>query len=498
MAFYLKCKHLDITTGGKTIALLNEKEADLYGIHPGDRVTLIWDKKKSLTTTVDVTNREVKPGEIGLFKDIWHKKNVALGDIVEVKVESRPLSIEAINKKLLGKPVNYKEIYSVIEDVVDGRLGEVETTYYVASSFVKPYSNEELYYVAKAMAETGDQFNLKIKAVDKHSVGGLPGNRTTPIIVPIIASLGICIPNTSSRAITSPAGTADVIEVLCPVSFSLPEIRKIVKKTKTCLVWGGGLRLAPADDKIIKVSRPLGLEPYDKMIVSIMAKKVATGVDCLVLDIPVGETCKVNRLKYARQIAKKFEYLGRKFGMKIKVMINEAKEPVGQGIGPGLEARDILRVLQQHKFRPMDLEKKAVKQAGALIELMGDCRKGQGRKLALKQIKNGQAWKKMNEVIVAQGGKADWNSEEVMQEVQRYEIHASRSGRIKSVNNRHINEICMNLGAPLDKWAGIHRHVNYGDKVKKGQKLYTMYASNAERLKLGLLAGKRNIIFDIC
>lgn len=494
MAYYLKCKKLDITTGNKLIALLNEQEAEIYGAHPGDRISLIWNKKKKAIVEVDVSAKEVHPGQIGLFKDLWHKKDIEDGDIVEVILESRPLSIETIKKKILGKPASEKEIYAVIKDIVDGKLGEIETTYYVSSSFVKPYSNEELYFVAKAMAKTGDQFNLKIKAADKHSVGGLPGNRTTPIIVPIIASLGIYIPNTSSRAITSPAGTTDVMEVLCPVSFTLPEIRNIVKKNKGCLVWGGGLRLAPADDKIIKISRPLGLEPYDKMIVSIMAKKVATGIDYLVLDIPIGETCKVPHMKYARQIEKKFQYLAKKFNMKIKILPVAANQPVGQGIGPALEARDILRVLQQHKYRPMDLESKSARQAGALLELTGYCRAGHGYRLALKQIQNGEAWKKLNDIIVAQGGKNDLNSEEVMQEIQRYEIHAVKNGRIVFVNNRAITEICVNLGAPLDKFAGIHLHAAFGQQVKKGEKLFTMYTSNIERLKLGILAAKASAI----
>lgn len=287
------------------------------------------------------------------------------------------------------------------------------------------------------------------------------------------------------------------MEVLCPVTFNLDEIKRIVRKTKACQVWGGGLKLAPADDRIIRVSRPLALEPFEKMIASIMAKKVATGVDYLVIDVPVGETCKVASMKEANFIEKKFLALGKRFGMKVKVVKTPAKEPVGRGIGPALEARDLLRVLQQHKFRPLDLEQKACKLAGEVLELKGFCARGRGKKLAKQQIQNGQAWKKLNEIIVAQGGKKDLNSEEVMQEVERYEIHALKSGRISTVNNKAINEVCMNLGAPLDKFAGIHTHVRFGAKIKKGDKIFTMYASNKERLKLGILSAGKNEIFKI-
>ena len=255
--------------------------------------------------------------------------------------------------------------------------------------------------------------------------------------------------------------------------------------------------MAPADDKIIKVSKPLSLESYDKMIVSIMAKKVATGVDYLVIDIPVGKSCKVPTMKQANDIEKKFVVLGKKFDMKVKVVKTPAKEPIGRGIGPALEAREVLRVLQQHKFRSLDLENKACKLAGAILELKGYCKKGNGMKIAKGQVKNGDAWKKLNQIIVAQKGQKDINSEEVMKEVFKYEIHAKKSGKIKFVNNKNINEVCMNLGAPKDKFAGIHTHVRFGKSVKKGEKLFTMYASSDERLKLGVIAAKNNIIFHI-
>ncbi len=494
---YLKTKNLDIETGSGLIVLMNETEAENFGIHPGDKVSLIWSPKMRITASVDVTDKFVKPSEVGLFEDIWQKRGVKDNEIAKLVVESRPMSIETIRKKMKGKPVNYEETYALIKDIADGKLSEIMTTYYAATSFIKPYTTQELYYVAKAMAETGEQFNLKQKVVDKHSVGGLAGNRTTPIIVAIIASLGITIPKTSSRAITSPAGTADTMEVLCNVSFTMEEIKKIIKKTNACLVWGGGLRMAPADDKIIKVSRPLALEAYDKMIVSIMAKKVATGVDYLVLDIPVGLSCKVPDMKHANEIERKFKALAKKFNMKVAVVKTPAHQPVGYGIGPALEARDILRIFQKHKFRPLDLENKSCKLAGILLEMKKYCKKGQGFGIAKEQIKNGQAWKKFNQIIVAQGGKNNLDSEEVMHEVLRHEFHAHKDGKISFVDNKAINEVCMNLGAPIDKYAGIHTHVRYGEKVKKGQKLYTMYASNEERLKLGILESKNSIIYVI-
>jgi AMP phosphorylase len=497
MSYFLKSKRLDIAAGIGNNVVLNTKEAEHLGIHPGDKVSLKYGKSKIVYANVDTSSRIVKSGEIGLFEKVWKRREVKNGDVATVSLEGRPLSVETLKKKMLGQACNYKEFYALIKDISDGKFSQIETTYYAASGFVAPYTDDELYYVAKAMAETGEKFNLRKKVVDKHSVGGLAGNRSTPIITSIIASLGLIMPKTSSRAITSPAGTADAMEVLCKVSFNLEDIKKIIKKTNACLVWGGGLRMAPADDKIIKVSKPLSLESYDKMIVSIMAKKVATGVDYLVIDIPVGKSCKVPTMKLANDIEQKFVSLGKKFKMKVKVVKTPAKEPIGRGIGPALESREVLRVLQQHKFRSLDLENKACMLAGTILELKGYCKKGNGMKIAKEQVKNGEAWKKLNQIIVAQKGQKDINSEEVMKEVFKYEIHAKKSGKITFVDNKNINEVCMNLGAPTDKYSGIHTHVRYGQRIKKDDKLYTMYTSNEERLKLGKMAAENNVIFVI-
>ncbi|MFA5358475.1 MAG: thymidine phosphorylase [Patescibacteria group bacterium] len=487
MPFYLKSKKLDFSTGDEPIAVVNRKEAENFGILPHDKIMLRWSKNRQLIVNFQFTNSKVDPGYIGLFTEVWKGKEWMDDEqLVEIEMISRPASIEAIKKKMLGKSLDYDEIYSIISDISTDRLTDIETTYYAASGFIHPYSDEEMYYIAKAMAETGEEMNLGVEVVDKHSIGGIPNNRTTMLVIPIIASLGLYIPKTSSRAITSPAGTADTMEVLAPVSHSMKKIKEIIKKTHACLVWGGGLALAPADDKIIQVSRPLAMESHDKMIVSIMAKKVAMGVDYLVIDLPYGPTAKVKDLKTGNEIARKFVKLGARFKMKVKVVLTKALEPVGRGVGPALEARDVLRVLQQHELRPKDLENKAVYLAGELLELKGFCKKGQGKKIAMEQLRSGAAWNKMNEIIVAQGGKKNQQSENLVSGAVRYEIHAKKSGKIILIDNKMVNEVCMSLGAPTEKLAGMHFHVDYGEKIKKGDKLFTLYARNQDRINLAL------------
>jgi AMP phosphorylase len=496
MPYYLKVKKMDIKTGQSNIALLNAGEAMHYGIRAGDKLLITWPGKKVIAEA-NTSEHRVSPGQIGLYRDIWEGLKIAPATIVEINFLERAKSIQAIKKRLLGKKLNYQDFYQIFSDITNGILTRTEITYFVASSFIRDYSNEELYFMTKAMAETGEMLKFKGIVADKHSVGGLAGNRTTMIVIPIIASLGITIPKTSSRAITSPAGTADTMEVLAPVSFTAPEIRKIVKKTNSCLVWGGGLNLAPADDKILQVSYPLALEPYDKMLVSIMAKKVATGVTHLVIDMPVGPTTKIPNMVIAKNLEKKFKYLAKRFHIKIKVIMIQTEDPVGMGVGPSLEARDVLRVLQQRENYPADLANKSIYLAGELLELIGKAKKGDGSSLAWKALSSGAAWKKMQEIIKAQGGNPNIDPNEIVIGAYKKYFNAKKSGRIIFTDNKIINTIARILGAPADKLAGVYLNKEYDDLVKKGERLFTLYARTQQRIDLASKALEKMSIFRI-
>lgn len=497
MPYYLKIKKLDIKTGQSNIVLLNVDEARRYGIKAGDKVRISW-QDKSIIAEANTSRKRVKRGQIGLYKDIWEKVKIETNTIAEIEFIERAKSIQAIKKRLLGKTLKYEDFYQIFSDIANGILTRTEITYFVASSFIKDYSDQELYFMTKAMAATGDilKFPSKI-VVDKHSVGGLAGNRTTMIVIPILASLGLTIPKTSSRAITSPAGTADTMEVLAPVSFSATEIKKIVKKVGGCLVWGGGLNLAPADDKILQVSYPLSMEPYDKMLVSIMAKKVATSVTHLVIDMPVGETTKIPNMKVAKDLERKFKYVARKFGIKIKVIMIQTEDPVGMGVGPALEARDVLRVLQQRDNYPADLANKSIHLAGELLELCGKAKKGQGSAMAWQVLECGDAWKKMQEIIKAQGGQSVVDPNDIVLAAHKKYYNAHKSGNIIFTDNKAINTIARILGAPTDKLAGIYLNKEYNDHVKKGERLFTLYARTKERIKLADKALEKLKIFKI-
>lgn len=400
--------------------------------------------------------------------------------------DNQQIAIEAIKKKLVGKSLSYKEIFAIMDEIANQRLGPVLTTYFAAAGFREGFNDEELYHLTRAMVATGPQLHFKGIVADKHSTGGVAGTRTTMILVPIIAAAGFQIPKTSSRAITSPAGTADTMEVVAPVTFTPHQIERLVANAGGCIVWGGHLGLAPADDILIQIEQPLAFESFDKIIVSIMAKKVASGANHLVLDIPVGPTMKIQHFKDADVIAKKFTYLAKKFGIKVIIDSSEIRENAGRGIGPVLEAKDVFQVLEQHKDRPLALEAKAIRLAGKLLNLCFADMPGKknflGEDAAQELLVSGKALTKMREIIKVQGGDPSVTSDSLHPGRFVHEVKAVRHGHIHAIDNNQITVICRILGCPTDKKAGIYLDRKLEGTVDKNDILCTLYSSDKWRL----------------
>ena len=403
------------------------------------------------------------------------------------------LALQAIQKKLVGKRLSYDEIYAVMDSISKERLSQVLTTYFAASGYSKGFSDQELYYLTKAMIETGEHLQFKGIVADKHSIGGVPGTRTTLIVVPTVAAAGFLIPKSSSRAITTPGGTGDDMEVLAPVTFNKKGIYKIVKETNSCIVWGGGVDIAPADDDLIEVEEPLMLESFDKILVSIMAKKIAFGSNHIVIDLPYGNHVKVKTKAKAELLASKFEMLARKFDVKIFVSVHRTEQPAGRGVGPLLETKEAIKVLEQAEGYPKDLEEKALVLAGHLLNL---CLKdapenlkkevkqkyGDGNAWAKHILKSGQSWEKMKQIIKAQGGDHTITSDDLKPGEYTYDVKASKGGQVKQINSKNATILAKILGAPKQKKSGMYLHKKIGETVKKGDTIFTFYSENAYNL----------------
>jgi putative thymidine phosphorylase len=475
-----KVEDMDIATGGILVALLHKKDAKLMDLHSGDRI-LVKKGSKSITCILDIYEGEkyLRAGKIGLFEEVLKRLDVRRGAEVEIKFSGKPASVKYIRDKLYGKRLGYEELYHIMDDITNDRLTAIEKTYFVSAGFVNGWNRDEVVEMTRAMVETGQQLKFKGVILDKHCIGGVPGNRTTMIVIPIIAAAGFKIPKTSSRAITSPAGTADTMECLANVELSEKKIKQIINKVGACIVHGGSINLAPADDKIIEVENPLSIDAEGQLLASVMAKKYSVGANHVLIDIPVGKDVKVKNWKQAQKLRHQFEWIGKQLKMNVKVVVTDGSHPIGKGIGPFLESQDVLAVLRRDILSPPDLRKKALTLAGILLEMAGKCRKGKGYTLATELLDSGKAYKKMQEIISAQG-KRRWPK---MGE-QIYYVKSHKMGHVKEINNTIIAKIARIAGAPVDKGAGIYLNKRINDIVKEKDLLYTVYAEN--KVKLGL------------
>lgn len=415
--------------------------------------------------------------------------------------DSKQRAIDAIKKKLVGKRLNYSEIFSIMDEIANQKLSPVLTTYFAAAGFKEGFSDDELYSLTKAMVATGPRLKFPGVVADKHSTGGVAGTRTTMILVPIIAACGYKIPKTSTRAITSPAGTSDTMEVVAPVTFTTAQITHIVNQVGGCIVWGGHVGLAPADDILIQVERPLAFESFDKIIVSVMAKKIASGANHVVIDLPVGPTMKIQHFKDAEIIVKKFAFLAKKFGVKMVFDINETRQNAGRGIGPTLEARDVFQVLEQAPERPLALEAKALRLAGKLLTIcFADTpskKSFDGEEVAREALRSGKALEKMREIIKAQGGNPNVISSKLVPGKEKYEMKSPKKGMVTFINNQEISVVCRVLGCPTDKKSGMYLNRKLEETVDKGDILATLYSSDVWRLKEAIDTLKTMPIFKV-
>ena len=467
---------------GVPVAMLNLKTAQRLGIHSRDRISIrtLGKNPKELSTVVGLVEGIVGKNQIALSSEVRSLMNLRKGQFVEVSLARAPKSLEYIKAKLDGKRLTQQELDTILKDLVSNSLSEAEVALFVSAMYKQGMNFKEIIALIKSMLHSGEKLNLRNKViVDKHCVGGVAGNRTTPIVVSICASAGLVMPKNSSRAITSAAGTADVVEVLANVEFTKAQLEKLVRKVGACLVWEGPVGIVPADSKIIRIERMLGIDPKSQLLASIMSKKLAVGSNYILIDIPYGRGAKIERKNEALSLKREFEKLARYFKVRIKVVLTDGSQPIGNGVGPVLEMMDVLSVLDPSKKGPKDLEEKALFLAGEILEMAGKAKKGKGKELARDLLSSGKAFKKFKQIIEAQGGKI----KRLAPAKFHTQILSKKKGEITHIDNRKINFLARIVGCPLDKDAGLFIHHHVGEKVEKGEPLLTFYAQTPSRLK---------------
>lgn len=480
----LRAVRLKLRTQREAIAIVNKActVARSEGLTERARIELRKGDRQTIARLYQVDNAMVAMDEIGLSETAWHRLGLKDGDRITLHHPRSVNSMGGLRSKVYGHRLNPKTASAIFRDVVGGRLSDVQISAFVTALASQPPETAEIIALTQAMVEIGDRLSWPGDViVDKHCVGGLPGNRTTPLVVSIVAAAGLIIPKTSSRAITSPAGTADTVATMTRVDLNGEEMRKVVEQEGGCMVWGGGVDLSPADDLVIRVERELELDCTSQMVASVMSKKIAAGSTHILIDIPVGPTAKVRSRADAEELSVFMRGVGKAFGLHVETIISDGLQPVGDGIGPALEARDVLAVLECERDAPLELRQRGTDLAGVILEMGGYCAPGKGRKAAVAILDDGRAMAKFVAICEAQGGfrRPDKSA-------FRHIIECERAGRITAIDNRRLARLAKLAGAPKSPAAGVEIHVNLGDPVERGQPLVTLHGESVGELEYAL------------
>lgn len=464
------------------------------GFTASSRVILSY-KEIDILATINVVDESVlEPGNAGLSKIAMRRLGVTDGTTICVSHAPVVTSLTAVRKKIFGHKLSDDEINGVIKDISAHRYSDIEIASFLSACAGSRLDVDEIVALTQAMVSCGKRLKWSHAdmVLDKHCIGGLPGNRTTPLVVSIVSAAGLTIPKTSSRAITSPAGTADTMEALTSVNLSIDQIQTVVAQTHGCLAWGGSVNLSPADDLLIRIERALDLDGEGQLIASVLSKKIAAGSTHAVIDIPVGPTAKVRSNKEAERLSSLFTQVGAACGIQIRCLITDGTKPVGRGIGPVEEARDVLSVLQGKPEAPEDLRERALFLAAHLFFLTDPESFNRSLDKARAILDSGAAWKQFQRIVDAQGGfkalpKANFYKTE----------NASLSGVLQSIDNRQLARLAKLAGAPNSAAAGLRLHKNVGDKVKQGDPLFTLFSDTEGELQYAQTYYLQSNIFAI-
>lgn len=470
---------------GQNEVILNESQARELSINISDRVK-VTANKSSVIAIVDYSHQFIRPGEVGIFSEVAEKLSIKQGQLVALESADRPQSLDYVRKKLDGGILAANEVEAIISDLMSEKLSIAELAAFISGVYTRGMTAEETVALTKAIYASGGVLKPKAKTVaSEHSIGGVAGDRSSMLIVPIMSSLGVCIPKTCSRAISSAAGTADVMEVFCPVSLNLKQAQRTVDKANACLIWGGAVNMAAADDKLIHIRKPLRLDPKPLLLSSILAKKKAEGASYVLLDLPIGRGAKLADLEQARDLAKDFEALGRLLGMQVQCSITDGSEPLMRAVGPNLEARAVLETLQGGKGSA-ELAEKACVMSGVMLSMLRGITREEGYRMARQQLASGKALQKFRDIVEAQGGNPNFKLDDIEYAKFKQAVNAKQSGKVGDIYNREISKVCRALGAPSEKAAGMVLNVVKGDRIAEGQAIMELHSNNKDKLAMAL------------
>lgn len=447
-------------------------------------------KNKTIIATLNVVYGGAVPeGYAGLSNIAMERLGVSPEEPVLVHHAPVTESLSLMRKKVFGHALSQDELTRIVADISEYRYSDLEIACFLSVCAGGRLALNEITGLTQAMVDCGEHLAWEgtARVFDKHCVGGLPGNRTTPLVVSIVSAAGLVMPKTSSRAITSPAGTADTMEALTTVNLALADIQRVVRNTGACLAWGGAINLSPADDLLIRIERALDLDGEGQLVASVLSKKIAAGSTHVVVDIPVGATAKVRSREEADRLSFLCSEVGAACGLVVRCVLTDGSRPVGSGIGPVEEARDVMAVLQGRQEAPDDLKERALLLAAHVLDMADNDGLEASQQKARDILESGRAWEQFRRIAQEQGGLKQLGNARF-----RHRVLATQPGTILSVDNRRLARLAKLAGAPESPAAGLRLFANVGDTVAVGDPLYELLSeSSGERdYALAYVAGE--------
>jgi thymidine phosphorylase len=483
-----RLRRMGIDTQSEHVIFIREDavRAGVLGFKPLDRVLVSGEdpasaKQHEISGILNFCEGPMlEPDEIGLSNVAFIDLGLPTGAAIQARLAVSPMSVDHVRRKLRGERLQRSDFDAILEDVVARRYSKPELSMFVLACALRNLDDQEIADFTLSMVGSGSSLHFDSEIVaDKHCIGGVPGNRTTMVLVPILVSLGMTVPKTSSKAITSAAGTADTMAVLARVDLSTQMLHHVVDRVGGCIAWGGALELAPADDVLITVERPMQVDTEAQMVASILAKKKTAGATHALIDIPLGPSTKIRTQHQAEELAGLFNRVAEVIGLDVDVITTDARGPIGRGIGPRLEALDVLAVLRCEPEAPVDLREKSLFLAGRILERTGVAPDACGYRMAREALDSGRAALSLEAIIEAQGP-VDLPAAAAFQTT----IESRGEGRIRSVDCLGINRIAKLAGSPAHPAAGMTCLRRVGDVVGRNEPLFEIHAQSRSQLDM--------------
>lgn len=396
---------------------------------------------------------------------------------------------DIINKKRLGKELSYHELDIFFNGYLDGKVKDYQMSSLLMAICINGMSEEETFSLTKIFIDSGDTLDLSFipgAVVDKHSTGGI-GDKTTLIIAPIVASLGIPILKMSGRGLGYTGGTIDKLESIPGYRIDLSD-EEVIKQVQDIgiVITGQTASLAPMDKEIYALRDVTATVSSIPLIAtSIMSKKIAGGADKILIDIKVGNGALLRTKKEAQELSSLVKKIGKIYQKEVHTMISDMNTPLGFCIGNSLEVLEAIRILKGEEIGN-NLTKLCIDLSTELVCMAKGVLPQDAQDMVLQTIRSGDAYQKFLELVEAQHG--DLKGLTVSKKYK--EIKAKNAGIIEKISAIRLGELSVSLGAgraskedSIDYGVGIELLKQVGDKVKKGEPLAKVYYSKVPRLQ---------------